>query len=124
MFITFIILLIFTVMITWSSIDLEKKHKKWIEDAKNAYTKNEFTSEYPRSQISIFKNEYKYNMNYKFIISAWIILLVCPLFCDLKTYIIIYLINYMYSRVLIWLASIELKIDTIKDEIYKENEYL
>ena len=63
-------------------------------------------------------------MNYKFIISAWIILLVCPLFCDLKTYIIIYLINYMYSRVLIWLASIELKIDTIKDEIYKENEYL
>lgn len=124
MLIAFIILLIFTTMFTWSSISLEKKHKKWLEDAKNAYTKNEFASEYPRSQISIFKNEYKYNMDFRLIISAWIILLVCPFIFDVKTYIIIYLINYMYSRILMWLACLELKIDTINDEVYKENKYL
>lgn len=124
MLIAFIILLIFTILFTWSSIRLKKKNEKWLEDAEKAYTKNEFTSDYPRSQISIFKNEYKYNMDFRFFISAWIILLVCPFIFDVKTYIIIYLINYMYSRVLTWLAIIELKIDTIKDEVYKENEYL
>lgn len=63
-------------------------------------------------------------MDFRLIISAWIILLVCPFIFDVKTYIIIYLINYMYSRILMWLACLELKIDTINDEVYKENKYL
>lgn len=40
MLIAFIILLIFTTMFTWSSISLEKKHKKWLEDAKRLYKTN------------------------------------------------------------------------------------
>lgn len=122
MLVAFAILLVFTILITFSTNRLEKKQKQWLEDAKKAYNDNEFTADYPRSEIERIKTKYKYDMSFRLIFSSWAILLVCPFLCSIKTYIIIYLVNYMFSRILIWLAIIEQKIDIVKSEVFKESD--
>lgn len=124
MLIVVLILIILNIIFTINYLSIEEKNKKWLEKAKEAYDKQEFISEYPKSEIAIKKINYKYNVVPRFLISSWFILLICPFFLETKILLIVYIINFMYSRLLNHLCVIEQKIDVIKNEVYKENEYL
>lgn len=119
--IAFILFFVLNVIFTWSIISTNKKDKEWLNNAYQAYNDNEKTSFYPKSEVLLKKNNYKYNCNFHFLIITWLILFIIPLFCEVKTFIIIYIINFMYSRILNFLGLIENKIDIIKKQIFKED---
>lgn len=78
-------------------------HKKWIKNFENKY-----------------KNFNEYDITPRYIISQWIITIVFLFIDNVRLFIIIYLVNYMYSRILSWLSIIECKIDSINSDFYNK----
>lgn len=74
-------------------------HKKWIKVFINKY-----------------KNFNEYDIIPRYIISQWIITIIFLFIDNIRLFIIIYLVNYMYSRILSWLSIIECKVDNINSE--------
>ncbi len=120
-----VIIFILNIIFTWSVVDNSKYNENWLKNAQKEWVNDKgLKSEYEKSEIFIKKNSYKYLNPYYFIISIWIILIIFPFFFETKEIIAIYAINYMYFRITNWLGLIELKTDSIRKEIYEENEYL
>lgn len=92
MFISLIIAVILNII-------TQHTHKKWIKDFKNKY-----------------KNFNEYDIIPRYIISQWIITIVFLFIDNVRLFIIIYLVNYMYSRILSGLSIIECKVDNINSE--------
>lgn len=123
MFFTIIIFFILNIIFTFGQIKTEKARKNWLNDAREAYRKNEYISEYPESIFAQFSSDYKYDVMWRFNFSSWLILLICPFIFELKTFILIYLFNYMYSSHLRYFSIIEQKIDILKNKVYNEKEF-
>ena len=103
----------------------EKANTKWLQKAQKAYDENLNTLFYSRSEIALRKKYHLYAaVSLRTVIGSWLITIIMPFFVDEKIFLIIYIGNYIYGRILYWLALIEQKIEVIKDEVYKENEYL
>lgn len=81
------------------NIITQRTHKEWIKDFKNKY-----------------KNFSEYDIIPSYIISQWIITIVFLFIDNVRLFIIIYLVNYMYSHILSWLSIIECKVDNINSE--------
>ena len=95
--IVFILALLNNIISTIYSYKSEKYNTKWLDDARNAYQENSNTLFYPKSEIALKKKYASFaSIELRTIISAWIITFIIPFFFDLKIFVIIYLLNFMY----------------------------
>lgn len=122
----YLIAIIINIILTICIYTDEKNNSKWLDKAKTAYDEDKNTLFYPRSEIALRKKYHLYtSVALRNIIGAWLITIISLFFFNNeKIFLIIYIGNYIYGRILYFLAIIEQKIEVIKDEIYKENEYL
>ncbi len=120
-----IIAIIINITLSCFSFYAEKENSKWLEKAKEAYTNNMNTLFYPRSEIALRKKYHLYAAaELRTIIGAWLITIVLPFFVSDNIFLLIYILNFLYGRILYFLAIIEQKVEVIKDEVYKENDDL
>lgn len=120
-----IIVIILNIIFTYLSYDAEKRNSKWLDNAKEAYANNMNTLFYSRSEIALRKKYHLYAAaELRTVIGAWLITIILPFFVSENIFLLIYILNFLYGRILYFLAIIEQKVEVIKDEVYKENEDL
>lgn len=121
-FIAILINIILTINIFWD----EKQNSKWLKEAKIAYDEDKNTLFYPKSEVALRKKHHLYaSVALRNVIGSWLITFIFLFwFYNEKIFLIVYICNYIYGRILFYFALIEQKIEIIKEEVYKENECL
>lgn len=117
----FLSLLIITIILTFCEVKNDKKTREYLTQAKKAYADNYGTVLYPKSEVILFERIYKYSHSHKLVLSSWLILISYIIFNYSELFfVIIFIVNYIYSRILNYLGYIECKQDIIIDKLFGE----